>query len=150
MKKAVSIIILLLSTAGLKAQSNVDVKTLTRAIDTVIGFQCGTSDTKVVRDFKSLLTNSNYAEIRKRLDSKNAAVKFLSAIACNKLNGLEKIVLNDSEKIKIKEIYNSNDTVYGCAGCTYISARPIREYVSKKDDDAFIKKLEFWIESLIQ
>ncbi|WNM18199.1 hypothetical protein [Flavobacterium capsici] len=133
------------------AQKNVSVDELFKAKENVIGFQCGGGPTGgFAAKFYQLLKENNYSKIRELIFSNIPAEKFFAAVTCNKLSDFKKIELSPEEKKIIAEIYNSNDIVYSCWGCSYIRAKSIREYVNDKHDTLIMFKMEYMIEELLK
>lgn len=112
----------------------------------IVGFACyaSGSPTETVQKLSQLIDKRKYKSIVKLLDSENNAERFLAVVVCEKLNELNKITINQELKVKISEIYKSNEIVSVCSGCTYWDDLPLKEML-KKGNDMRISS-NFWLD----
>ena len=149
--KALIIILLSLSVYNVNAQKDINfMKKMTRAKNSLICFQCGNIQSKVVIEITKLIQGTKYTEIKKLLQSENSREKFLAAVTCDKLFTLKKISLSDIEKKRIEEIYNSKDILYAYSNDTYAEAKSIKDYIYNKEDRLLWKQTQRWLDSILK
>ena len=148
--KKITLIFSLLSFCILQAQTHNVLLRMTKAKDSVICFNCGFGESKAVMQISKLIKDKEFSDVKKLLWSENAAVKFLAAITCNKLDSTKKLILSDAEKRRINEIYNSKDTLYAISNDTYINAKPIKDYFIDPNDKLIMSQTKIWLKELLE
>lgn len=121
------------------SQSSADEKDL-------IGFACYYDgiESKPVKKVSRLINKSKFKAIIRLLDSENNAEKYLAVIVVEKLNALGKITLTEELNIKILKIYNSEEEVFVCSGCTYFDKLTLKTLFNKENEMRI--SANYWIE----
>ena len=99
----------------------------------ILGFGCSFdgSPTKPVSDITEPFLNKDFDKIRKTLNSKLLADKFLAVILLEQLNKKKELELTNSEHERISEIKSSTELVPVCSGCTYWMEHPLNELLNE-------------------
>ena len=139
MKYFIIILLSFLSITTAKAQSGLN-------SDEMVGFACAYagSPSKTVDKVSKLIDKEEYQTIIKLLDSKNNAERFLAVIICEKLIELKKLTSTKEMSAKILDIYNSNDKVSVCSGCTYWDTMTLKNILLKSNHIRV--SAQFWLD----
>ena len=130
----------------------IEIPPQTKKIDpnNLIGFACYYSGKKSnpVKLFSKLIVDKNYSEIRKRLEDKKPAIKYLAIIVCKKLEEKGKVQLSEREQNLININIKSSEKITICSGCTNEEELSIEEMFTEGN---FLKKqTESWMNEILK
>ncbi len=141
--KKILVIFLALITFSLNAQ-NSNAETLKISFS---GFNGNT--TKFVSVVRDLIINKDYEEIKGFLFSESSSKHFLGAVVCEKLEALNLISLSEEYKMRIKEIYQSDEIVYFRMGCKG-SISTLKELLNSEEEEHLLSvQADEWIEKVL-
>ncbi|RZK03916.1 MAG: hypothetical protein EOO46_17605 [Flavobacterium sp.] len=151
MKKTILIMtVLLFSFYQMIGQNNVNSSQFFKARDTIICFNCSSEQSTTVKKFTELILDKKYLEIKKLMQSGNAAERFLAAVACQKASSRKLIYLTKDDEKKISEIFNSQSLIYAYSNDTYIQIKPIKFYVHNREDRIIWAQAQRWLDKILK
>lgn len=150
MRKIALSILFLFCVFSVKAQIENNPVNLTKGGDTIVCHHCGIVKSKAVEEITQLIQNKKYTEVKNKMASKNAAVRFLAATTTKKLFDLKRVTLNSEDNKLIEKIYNSKDLIYTYSNDTYIQIKPIRFFVYNKEERIIWNQTQVWLEKILK
>jgi hypothetical protein len=156
MKHILFLFIIFITFSCQKQQENNNTKVTTvklKVIDkrTLIGFACYMTGSKSnsVKNVSVILKDKNYTNLKLKLYDINPAEKYLSTVACEKLEKKDLIKLTEEEFAQIKINKASDEKVTICGGCTNEEELSLKEMFTSKEN-FLAESVEEWINEMIK